>query len=110
MRNLYNMSIPVVKATRVSLTEQSSEKFRTALRKVKTKFVSEPFDLADIIVDVKDVNEAIIEQPEVQDVEVKDFLDINDLKVAELREILDSKGVEYTVTKKDDLIKLVKEV
>ena len=122
MRNLYNMSIPVTKPTRISLTEQSSEKFRTTFREVKTKDIASvgTIDLASIVIedgseDVKvvdvsneleDVSKVLVEQSEGKD--NKDFSYLNNLKVVELKEILDSKGIEYTVTKKDDLIDLIK--
>ena len=122
MRNLYNMSIPVAKPTRISLTEQSSEKFRSTFRKVKTKDTASvgTIDLASIVIedgseDVKvvdvsneleDVSKVLVEQSAGKDNE--DFSYLNNLKVVELKEILDSKGIEYTVTKKDDLIDLIK--
>ena len=43
-----------------------------------------------------------------EEIEVDDFLGIEDLKVAELKVILASKKVEHTATKKADLIELVK--
>ena len=132
MRNLYNMSIPSIVKRKVSLTEQSSEKFRTALRKVKgseteaiTDFINiadikvidnasvGTIDLASIVIkdateDVKVVNKAIVEQLETQDVDVPNFFEFEDLKVVELREILDNKGIKYTATKKVDLVELVR--
>ena len=124
MRNLYNMSIPVAKPTRISLTEQSSEKFRTTFRKVKTKDNAsvDTIDLASIVIEdgsedvkvvetdneSKDVIEVVTEQPEVIEDDIPNFVEFEDLKVVELREILDNKGVEYTATKKAELVELVR--
>jgi len=114
MRNLYNMSIPGAKSARVSLTEQASEIFRTAnieFNGNKVKNASEDVKDIEIGNEPKEVIETIVEQPETKDVEIEDFLDINDLKVNELKEILDSKGVDYSTTiKKAGLIELVREV
>ena len=135
MQNLYNMSIPATKPIKVSLAEHSSESFRTALGKVKgpgadIKVVEDnasvgTIDLASMVIEdapeaikvadvgneLKDVIETIIEQPKAVIVDVEDFLDIDDLKVAELKEILDNRGVDYATTiRRAGLIERVKEV
>lgn len=117
MADLFNHRIDVKSDKSIDIAKMASNAFRSTQAKVATVItdVKEAVvEIKDEVVEVvKDVVEDVIEELEelIEDedeVEVEDFLDISDLKVAELKEILDSKGVKYTATKKDDLIELVK--
>lgn len=92
MIDLYKHSIPVEKPKAKGLAEYSSDAFRTMPQPKR----------------VKEDGKEKVQPKEEEVVEVKDFLDADDLTVAELKEVLDSNGVEYTATKKADLVELVK--
>jgi len=107
------MVVPTMKAKVLTLAEHSSKAFRSL--KSLPKEAAAAYGEVEVVKVSDEVFEAIEEvvaapaAPE-EVVEVEDFLDINDLKVSELKKILDSNGVEYTATKKADLIELVKAV
>lgn len=109
MKDLFNYYNPVKKGTSPDIATTSSERLRTTGNAFTSK-------IKEIIEDIKEdaieAVEAVIETLEdvIDDGEigVDDFLDIEDLKVAELKEILDARDIEYTSTKKADLIQLVK--
>ena len=101
------MKVPSAPTAHVLLSEQASESFRSCQGTINSP--TEPVAAAvgpKVTEEVKEPVE-VVEASE-EPCEVADFLDINDLKVSELREILDSKGVVYGGAKKSGLIKLVK--
>lgn len=101
MKNLYNMGIPAAPEATIDITRLSSNAIRTMqLGKV---------ELADIVDEVIDVvittDVAVPVEDGVESVVVVDF---SELKVVELKAILDANGVVYTATRKDELVALVK--
>ena len=104
MINLYNMAVPGKEAPKVELAKMSSEKFykRPIVKAEDVKVVKEVITPVEVI-EAVEVPEKAAEGVK----QVSDYLDVNDLTVKELKELLDSKGIEYDAkAKKSELIKL----
>ena len=105
MKNLYTMKVPAEVAVKTEIAKLGSHNFYNTLYKPSEG--SKAVETVDVTVEeVKAVEVPKNDSDEV--LEVSDYLDINDLTVKELKELLDSKGIEYSAkAKKSELIKLV---
>ena len=104
LKDLYGMSVPPKVAAKVLMSEQTSNTFRSL------RMPEKPVEAAEASIvgtTGNESSECVMEAVEAPS--VSDYLSIDDLKVSELKEILDSKDIEYTATRKADLIKIVKE-
>ena len=94
------MSASPATQPKVSISEQSSVLFSSLGLSVKpTEKVVEVEEVITPVIEVMDVKAPSV---------VEDFLDISDLKVSELKKVLEDRGIKYTATKKVDLVNLVK--